>query len=105
EALAVARTEPAGSNGRPIVQPKHLGGGQELVVSDPHFRVRRFTVTGKTTLPVENRCKVLNVVSGAAILGWHSGGEDEPLALKPGDTALVPACLEHVFLSPIGKLQ
>lgn len=101
DALAVAQVE---GNGRPV-QPKHLGNGQELVVAEPHFRVRRFTLAEKTTLPVEGRFKVLNVIAGGGVLGWYSGGEDEPLVLRPGDTALVPACLESVFLSPIGSLS
>jgi mannose-6-phosphate isomerase len=102
DALAVARVE---SNGRPVVQPKQLGRGQELVIAEPHFRVCRLTIGEKTTLPVEGRCKVVNVITGGGVLGWYSGGEDEPLVLRPGDTALVPACIESVFLSPIGSLS
>jgi len=102
DALAVARMEHGA--GRPVVAPKNLGSGQELVVSDPFFRVRRFDVAEKTSLPVEGRVKVLNVIRGSGVLGWQSGGADAPLPLRPGDTALVPACVEQVFLSPIGRL-
>jgi len=102
DALAMARVE--GSTGRPVVPPKNLGGGQELLVDDPFFRVRRLTLAEKVTLPIENRCKVLNVIAGGGMLGWQSGGADEPLLLRPGDTALVPACIDTVFLSPIGRL-
>jgi hypothetical protein len=59
----------------------------------------------KTSVPVDGRVKVLNVIHGSGVLGWQSGGEDAPLPLRPGDTALVPACIEQVFLSPIGRLS
>lgn len=104
KALATVRFEDAFAGERPVVAPRALGPGQELVVAEPSFRVRRMRIGDQATLPVGGRFLVLNVLSGRAVLGWHSGGEDPPLPLQPGDTALVPACIEQVFLSPIGQI-
>lgn len=106
KALAVARLEDgAPAAGRPVVAPRALGNGQELLLQNASFRVRRLTCAGPVTMPVGGTFQVVNVLAGRCMLGWHSGGEDAPLMLQPGDTALLPACIEQVFVSPIGQLQ
>lgn len=104
KALAVAHLD-VGAGDRPVVAPRPLPQG-ELLVSTPHFRLRRLhVVEQRAVLATEGAFLVINVVAGRGMLGWHSGGSDAPLLLQTGDCALVPACVDQVFLSPIGRLQ
>jgi mannose-6-phosphate isomerase len=104
QALAVTRFDGEAA-GRPVVKAQRLPDGGELVLHEPHFRLRRYHLTQRTVLPTNATYLVCTVVAGRGMLGWHSAGHDEPLHLQPGDTALVPACAAQVFLSPIGKLH
>lgn len=104
KALAVAHLDAGGSD-RSVVTPRPLAQG-ELLVSTPHFRLRRLhVVEQRAVVATEGAFLVINVVGGRGMLGWHSGGSDAPLFMQTGDCALVPACVEQVFLSPIGRLQ
>jgi mannose-6-phosphate isomerase len=104
KALAVAHLDTALGE-RPVVTPRALPQG-ELLVSTPHFRLRRLQVVEqRVALATEGAFAVINVIAGRGVLGWHSGGQDAPLFLQTGDCALVPACIDQVFLSPIGRLQ
>ena len=113
DALAVTRlgAEGTASGGRPVVPPQQLPDGSTLVVEAPQFRVRRFTVAptaqgnGRMVLPTEGTFQVVNVTAGRGVLGWHSAGNDQPLFLQTGDCAVVPACIEQVFFSPIGRME
>lgn len=95
KALAVAKVEVA------VDQPS----AGSLLVKDPHFHVRRLQVQDRASLSTEGSFMVVSVIGGRGVLGWHSSGQDAPLLLQCGDCALVPACCEQVFLSPIGRLQ
>ncbi|MBM4061873.1 MAG: hypothetical protein FJ265_12370 [Planctomycetes bacterium] len=106
QALAVARLEPGdGGSGRPTVPPVALPDGGVLLVANPSFRLRRYGLGRPLQLPTNGRFLTVTVAGGRGMLGWHSGGEDPPVALGPGDTALVPAAVPAVFLSPIGRLD
>jgi mannose-6-phosphate isomerase len=83
--------------------PVDDGTGGEWLVRDPKFALRRWTLHGPVTLASNGAFRVLTVVRGRATLGWRSGGAHPPLLLAPGDSALVPASLEAVFVSPIGE--
>ncbi len=64
--------------------------------------MRRFKPSIPATLGTEGAFKVLTTLSGGGMLGWRSGGAQPPLHLGTGDTLLIPACTETVFLSPTG---
>jgi mannose-6-phosphate isomerase len=102
QALAAARID---ASGPPTVAPRPLPDGGELVVQVPQFRVRRYRLRDRRVLPTNGTFVAVSAIEGRGVLGWHSGGEDPPLYLQPGDTALVPACVAEIFLSPIGALQ
>ncbi|MBL9080148.1 MAG: class I mannose-6-phosphate isomerase [Planctomycetes bacterium] len=106
KALAVARTEaPAAMADRPVVAPSALPDGGQLLAATPHFRLRRYLPARPLTLATDGAFATLTVLGGRGMLGWRSGGDDVPLPIAAGDTVLVPACVEHVYLSPIGRLD
>jgi mannose-6-phosphate isomerase len=86
-----------------VQQPEAIAGGGEWLLRTPHFRLRRFHASMPATLGTEGTFKIMTVIQGGGILGWRSGGVHRPLQLRAGDTALVPACTETVFLSPAGE--
>ena len=107
KALAVARHDerPADTAQRPVVGNKALADGGTQLIATEHFRVRRYEIVRPQTIATEGTFKTITITAGRGMLGWHSAGADAPLPVGPGDTALVPACVENVFLSPIGRLQ
>jgi mannose-6-phosphate isomerase len=76
----------------------------EWVFRNPFFTTRRMTISTPATLGTEGTFKTISVIAGRATLGWHSGGQEPPLVMHRGDTALVPAATEVAYLSPIGEL-
>lgn len=90
---------------RPVVAPQPIADGGQLLIQTKHFRMRRYDLHRPFTLPTAGRYNALTVLAGRGMLGWRSGGNDLPLQLVAGDTALVPASVESVFLSPIGRLD
>ncbi|MEZ5963892.1 MAG: type I phosphomannose isomerase catalytic subunit [Planctomycetota bacterium] len=86
------------------VAPTPAEGGGEWLFRNEHFTLRRLVVSEQMTVSTEASFKIATVVRGRGTLGWRSGGEDLPLPLAPGDTVLVPACVDNVFLSPVGGL-
>lgn len=102
QALAVTRVA---EGDRPTVPARPLPDGGLLQLQEPHFRVRRYDLQQRFTLPTGGVFAAITVIAGQGMLGWHSRGEDAPVHLRTGDTALVPACIEQVFLSPIGKFH
>lgn len=84
------------------VAPRALDRGVELLVEDRWFRLRRVRPDGPISLETEGRFLAVTLVEGRTALGWRSGGQDAPLLLQRGDTAIVPAAVEAVFFSPIG---
>ncbi|HEX5051827.1 MAG TPA: type I phosphomannose isomerase catalytic subunit [Planctomycetota bacterium] len=107
KALGVLRH---GDNGaavaeRPVVAPTALPDGGRLLVTTPHFRLRRYDLTRPYTLATQGRYLVLTAVGGRGMLGWRSGGADVPIQMVAGDTAVVPACVDSVFVSPLGRLD
>ena len=106
KALAAMRVEePAVAVDRPVVAPRTLPDGGKLLIATKHFRVRRYDLTRPHTLATNRQFATVTVVGGRGVLGWHSGGNDDPMQLLLGDTVLVPACVNDVFLSPIGRLE
>lgn len=95
----------SGDVAKPTVEPEPIGDGSAWLLREEHFRVRRFELGGMATLGTEGSFKVLNVLQGQGTLGWRSGGHDLPLRLRSGDTVLVPASADVVYLSPIGSLS
>ena len=107
KALAVMCVDEPGAAAadRPVVQPVALPDGGTLLLATDRFRVRRYELQRPFTLPTNQRFAAVTVIAGRGMLGWHSGGADAPLPLVAGDTVLVPACVDDVFLSPIGRLD
>lgn len=106
KALAVAAVDPpAADAARPVVTPRRLEDGGVELISNRHFRLRRYQPQGPFTLPTNGAFATVTVLGGRGMLGWRSGGSDAPMPLATGDTVLVPACLESVYLSPLGRLD
>ncbi len=106
KALAVtALGERTATTERPVVEPKNLpDGGIELIATE-HFRLRRYELQRPFTLSTNGCFATVTVLGGRGMLGWRSGGSDAPIQLTAGDTVLVPAAVESVFLSSIGRLD
>ncbi|MBK8980289.1 MAG: class I mannose-6-phosphate isomerase [Planctomycetes bacterium] len=102
---AARRAMRVGGASDAIVVPEPIDGGSWWLIRTPDFSVRRLRCDGPSTLGTEGSFKLGTVLSGAAALGWRSGGQHPPLALRTGDTFLVPACVGSVFLSPIGSFE
>lgn len=83
-------------------QPVAGAGRGEWLVRDERFRVRRYQPESALALATEGSFKVVNVLRGRATVGWRSGDQHPPMLLQPGDCVLVPACVEQVYVSPIG---
>ncbi len=86
------------------VTPRPVGEGKELLVDEHEFRLERWYVSVPVCFEPQDRFRILTVVKGHLALGWRSSGQCEPLQLRAGDTALVPAHLDAVYLSPIGDV-
>jgi len=78
---------------------------EEWLFRNEFFTTRRSTFDAPVSLGTEGSFKVLTVVAGKGTLGWHSGGAEPPLPVCQGDTVLVPANTDIVFLSPIGEMD
>ena len=86
---------------KPTARPEPIGeGAWWLLLREEFFSVRKFDLPGAATLGMEGSFKILSVLRGYGTLGWRSGGQDAPLRLRSGDTVLIPACVDVVFLSP-----
>lgn len=68
------------------------------------FRVRRLSLDRPATVGTEGVFKLLTVIEGMAAVGWRSGGEHPPIPVRRGDTVLVPAAVDAVYVSPIGRV-
>jgi mannose-6-phosphate isomerase len=101
-AVAVARVED-GSR-QPTVPPRPLPDGSTLLVQTAFFRVRRLQGSRPVALPTGGAFAVVTVLGGRGRLKWH-GDAGESLPLRPGDCALVPACIAELSLSPEGSLD
>lgn len=89
----------------PTVKPKALPDGGTLLLTNPFFRMRRYSLAQKFEAETQGAFLVVTVLSGQGTLGWHSGGSDLPIRLQAGDCVLVPAATPSVYLSPIGALD
>ncbi|MBL8729353.1 MAG: class I mannose-6-phosphate isomerase [Planctomycetes bacterium] len=107
KALAVASTDGGrvAVADRPVVESEALTDGGRQLLSTAHFRLRRYDLQRPFTLPTDGAFLTLTVLAGRGIVGWRSGDSDTPLPVGAGDTVLVPACIESVYLSPIGRLD
>ena len=107
KALAVTRSDSGrvAVADRPVVEPQKLPDGGVLLLATPHFRLRRYDLQRPFTLATEGAFATLTVLAGRGVVGWRSGDTDVPLPVVAGDTVLVPACIESVYLSPIGRLD
>lgn len=107
KALAVARTDAGGIAvaDRPVAAPTLLPDGGRELLTTPHFRLRRYELQRPFTLTTEGAFATVTVLAGRGMVGWRSGDSDAPLPIVAGDTVLVPACIDSVYLSPIGRLD
>ncbi len=72
----------------------------EDLIRCPHFVLQRRVLTGSTTIPADDRFRILITLEGNTVLGWHSRGSHENnLQLVPGQTVLLPATLGDVHLA------
>jgi mannose-6-phosphate isomerase len=94
-----------GDEGEAVARPRRIDAQAELLLDTPEFRIRRLRIDAPATLGTEGRYKLLTVLSGMAAVGWRSGGEHPPLPVRRGETVLVPAATDAVFVSPIGGLE
>ena len=90
---------------RQTVAPETIDENSAWLIRAEHFRVRRYAIRQPRQMVTEGSFKLLTVWRGLGTLGWRSGGEDPPLQMHQGDTALIPACCESVFLSPVGAFE
>lgn len=102
-AIEVARVEDGSL--APVARPRPLPDGGTLLLETPYFRLRRYALEQRVTLTTGGRFAVATAIRGQGVVGWHSGGDDPPLRLRPGDSVLVPAVVPGVFVSPIGGLE
>lgn len=106
KAIAVTTLDQRPARGdRPVTVSRNLDDGGVELVATPAFRLRRYALQRPFTLPTDGVFATVTVLAGRGMLGWRSGGDDAPIQLTPGDTVLVPGCMESVFLSPIGRLD
>lgn len=102
EALAVLRTGAGHQPGdRPVATPRPLADGGVELVATPWFTVRRYRQQIPLTLQTGGRFLLLTVLSGSANVRWSHG----TLPLQRADTALVPACVDAVTLTPGADLD
>jgi mannose-6-phosphate isomerase len=101
QALRVAKVE-APPGGNQTVQPKPLADGGIQVIATPQFRVRRYSLRDPREFATSGRYLTITVFAGAGALAWTDTdtGARAALAMKPGDTALVPGCLAKVAIAP-----
>jgi mannose-6-phosphate isomerase len=85
--------------------PERIDDRSSWLVRSPYFRMRRSTLREPATLSTEGTFKIMTVLDGLAVVGWRSGGNDPPLQLRRGDSALIPAVTDIVFTSPVGGLD
>ncbi|MCA8963400.1 MAG: class I mannose-6-phosphate isomerase [Planctomycetes bacterium] len=96
KALAAMRFVGGGQNRREV--PTQLDDGGELLVTESHFRLRRYRVSDSLRLPTRGRFATVTVIGGNGDLVWPSSAGPQRLALQRGDTALVPAALAEVVV-------
>jgi mannose-6-phosphate isomerase len=70
----------------------------ERLVECPQFILERLMLTDPHTLPADDRCRILAVISGSAIISNSASAGEE--AYTTGDTCLVPASLADVTIRP-----
>jgi mannose-6-phosphate isomerase len=84
------------------VAPQRCDETMEWLLRDPHFTVRRLRTAEGVAVATDEHCLLLTLVEGRCAVGWRGDPLPEPLLMQPGDTALVPAWVPAVSLSPIG---
>jgi len=89
----------------PSRSPGQWGAGICWLLQEERFRVRKVRLEESEGFDTEGSVKILSVLRGSGTLGWRSGTQELPIALGKGDTVLVPASVEKVFVSPIGGLE
>jgi len=70
----------------------------ERLVDCPQFILERLVLTEPHTLPADDRCRILAVISGSAVIRTAASADEE--AYTTGDTCLVPASLTEVTIRP-----
>jgi mannose-6-phosphate isomerase len=90
---------------RPVVESKPLPDGGRLLIATEHFAVRRYAVERTLQLATGARYATVTVLGGRGALSWRQGGADGRLPMVPGDTVLVPACIDAFVVEPEGPLD
>ncbi len=88
----------------PVRSLGEASGAETTLLDTDDFRVRRLLLDRPATVGTEGVFKLVTVVEGMAALGWRSGGEHPPIPVRRGDTVLVPAAVDAIFVSPIGRV-
>lgn len=105
KALAAAHLDVAAPDGdRPVIAPRALADGGELLVASPHFRLRRYVVNGAQVLPTNQMFATLTVIAGEGLLRWRGTEQQTSMPIVLGDTALVPAALGEVVVEASAPL-
>jgi mannose-6-phosphate isomerase len=89
---------------QPVAEGQRCAEGQlgrELLVRCPKFTAERWTIAQPVTVPLAGRFRILLDVEGDVAIGWP--GAQEPVLLPRGRTALLPAALGEVRVSPRGR--
>ena len=102
DALASLRSTPAIPQ---QVQPRPVGPDEELLLEAESFTIRRLRLAEPRTIRTSQQYLLVTALRGHVALGWRSGGTQPPIHVAPADTVLVPACIDEVFLSPIGGVE
>jgi mannose-6-phosphate isomerase len=100
DALRALRFDPPA----PVRSADEAGDVEATLLDTEDFRVRRLSLDRPATVGTEGVFKLFTVVEGMAALGWRSGGEHPPIPVRRGDTVLVPAAVDAVYVSPIGRV-
>jgi mannose-6-phosphate isomerase len=77
----------------------HPDADVDLLIDVPSYRIERLRASNPATWTVDpGSLQVVSVLDGAAVLSWGDGELD----LEPGATAIIPAVVGRVTLSPQG---
>ncbi len=102
KALAALKVD---SEASPKVQPERIDEHARWLIRSEHFNVRQLQVSSPASMGTDGSVKILTVLHGTGTIGWRSQGQDMPLMVRKGDTVLIPACTELVYLSPAGQFE
>jgi mannose-6-phosphate isomerase len=89
---------------QPVAEGERRAEGglrRELLVASAKFTAERWTLAQPATVPLLGRFHILLALDGDVAIAWPRG--EGPVLLPRGRTALLPAALAEVLLTPRGR--